>query len=209
MATANPLMEDNYELELSRMREKIKTKFIELIDYLKARESKLLRELDNILTSYLSYRSELDKVNEKKIALETTKTFHQNQLQSSPIKSVHEDCITRVNTELKSIETPIKPKMVRLECDSNKILAELNNLGKLVEKVGGIDYKSKKKPLVSVCDNGNGMGHLNNPLGVTVDNETGNIYIADQFNNCVKVFDRTVKFLFKFGDNEDEGSTYH
>ena len=75
MATANPLREDNYELELSRVREKIKTKFVELIDCLKARESKLLRELDNILASYLSYRSELEKVNEKKIVLETTKHF--------------------------------------------------------------------------------------------------------------------------------------
>ena len=37
MATANPLKEDNYELELSRVREKIKTKFVELIDCLKAR----------------------------------------------------------------------------------------------------------------------------------------------------------------------------
>ena len=65
MATANPLIEDNYELELSRVREKIKTKFVELIDCLKARESKLLRELDNILTSYLSYRSELEKIYQK------------------------------------------------------------------------------------------------------------------------------------------------
>ena len=38
MATANPLREDSYELELSRMREKTKTKFVELIDCLKARE---------------------------------------------------------------------------------------------------------------------------------------------------------------------------
>ena len=67
MATANPLMEDNYELELSRVREKIKTKFAELIDCLKARENELLRELDNILTSYLSHRSELEKVNVSKI----------------------------------------------------------------------------------------------------------------------------------------------
>ena len=43
MATANPLREDNYELELSRVREKIKTKFVELIDYLKAKENELLR----------------------------------------------------------------------------------------------------------------------------------------------------------------------
>ena len=206
MATANPLIEDNYELELSRMREKIKAKFVELIDCLKARENKLLRELDNILASYLSYRSELEKVNEQKIALEATKTFHQNQLQTSPIKSVHEDFIARLNTELESIKTPIEPKMVSLECDSNKMLAELNNLGKLVKKVrSGIDYESKKQPLVSVCEKGKGMEQLYNPRDVTVDNETGNIYIADQYNNCVKVFDSTGKYLFKFGDNEDEG----
>ena len=62
MATANTLMEDNFELELSRVREKIKTIFVELIDCLKARESELLRELDNILTSYLSYRSNWRKL---------------------------------------------------------------------------------------------------------------------------------------------------
>ena len=206
MATANPLREDNYELELSREREKIKSKFIELIDYLKAREDELLRELDNILASYLSYRSELEKVNAKKLALERTKIFHQNEIHISPIKSIHENVLTEVNTELESIETPIEPKMVSFDFDSYKMLAELNNLGKLVEIVrSGIDYKSKKQPLVSVCEKGNGMGQLNCPRGVTVDNHTGNIYIADQYNYCVKVFDRTGKYFFKFGDNEDEG----
>ena len=43
MATAKPLREDNYELELSRVRENIKAKFVELIDCLKARENELLR----------------------------------------------------------------------------------------------------------------------------------------------------------------------
>ena len=214
MATANPLMEDNYELELSRVREKIKTQFVELIDCLKARENKLLRELDNILASYLSYRSELEKVNEQKIALEATKTFLQNQLQTSPINSdnvitqVNTDFIARLNTELKSIETPIEPIMVYFECDSNQMLVELNSLGKLVEKVNGIDYKSKKQPLVGVCEKGKGMGQLYWPFGVTVENKTGNIYIADQYNNCVKVFDKTGKYLFKFGDNEEEGNLY-
>ena len=209
MATANPLREDSNELELSRVREKIKTKFVELIDCLKARESKLLRELDTILTSYFSYRSELEKVDRKKIDLETTKTFLQNQVETSSVKSVHEDFIARVNAELKSIETPIKPQMVSFECDSNKMIAELNNLCKLVEKVrSGIDYKSKKQPLVSVCDKGKGMEQLNCPRDVTVDIETGNIYIADTYNDCLKVFDSTGKYLFKFGDNEGEGKMY-
>ena len=206
MATANPMREDNYELELSRVRENIKTKFVELIDCLKARESDLLRELDNILASYLSYKSELEKVNEKKRDLEITKSFLQNKLPTSPNKSVHGNMISQLNTEINSIETPIEPKMVSFECDSNKMLAELNKLVKLVEKVrGGIDYKSKKQPLVTVCEKGKGMEQLNNPLGVTVDFKTGNIYIADQGNHCVKVFESTGGYLFKFGDNEGEG----
>ena len=94
--------------------------FVELIDCLKARESELLRELGNILTSYLSYRSELEKVNEKKSSLERTKSINQNELLNSPIKSVHENIISQLNTELKSIQTPIEPKMVSFECDSNK-----------------------------------------------------------------------------------------
>ena len=210
MATNIPLIsgerENNCLLELSRVREKIKSKFVELIDSLKARESELLRELDNILASYLSYRSELEKVNEKRIALEATKEFHQNQIPTSPIESFHENVITQVNIELKSIETPTEPKMVTFECDSNKMLAELNKSGKLVEKVrSGIDYENKKQPLVSVCLKGKGKEQLNNPDGVTVDNITGNIYIADCFNNCVKVFDSTGKCLYKFGDKEGEG----
>ena len=83
MATAYPIEagnKDNYEFELSRIRENIKTKFVELIDCLKARESELLRELDNILASYLSYKSELEKVNEKKRDLEKTKVYHQNEI---------------------------------------------------------------------------------------------------------------------------------
>ena len=120
MATANPLREDNYELELCRVRENIKTKFVELIDCLRARESELLREWDNILTSYLSYRSELEKVNEKILALETTKSMHQNELPNSPIKSVHENIISLLNTELKSIETPMEPKMFCLSVTATK-----------------------------------------------------------------------------------------
>ena len=98
--------------------------------------------------------------------------------------------------------------MVSFECDNNNMLAELNSLGKLVVKVSGIDYKSKIQPLVSVCDKGNGIRQLYCPRSVTFDNKTGNIYIADTENNCVKVFDSTGKYLFKFGDNEG-GSKMH
>ena len=44
-----------------------------------------------------------------------------------------------------------------------------------------------------------GMEELNSPQGVTAVNRTGSICIADQCIDCVKVFDSTGKYLFKFG----------
>ena len=207
MATANPpisISEDNFVLELNRVKESIVTKFRELSEHLDEKKSEFLRQIDTILVSYQTYKREFQTANEKKKALETTKAFHQNQLSNSPVKSVHDDCIDLINTQLKSIVTPKQPKLVGFVCDENKLLSEVNELCKLVERVSEIDYKSKTQSIISVCDRGTG-NELNRPYGVTVDHNTGNIYVADWYNNCVKVFDNTAKYLFKFGNGKGEG----
>ena len=207
MATAIPTegdKEDNHLLELKRVREKIKAKFAELADCLKARENQLLLDLDNVIASYLSFQVELETVNEKRGDLETTKVFLENQLLASQTnKAIHLYLISQLTTELTGIKSPIEPKMVSFECDSNQMSAELNKLAKLVEKVRiGIDYKRKKLSLVSVCERGRGIGQRCNPIGMTVDNTTGNIYVADLDNHCVKVFDSNGKYLFQFNDSK-------
>ncbi|KAI6656268.1 Cell surface protein [Oopsacas minuta] len=74
-----------------------------------------------------------------------------------------------------------------------------------LERIFSVDYKSKIQPIVSVCKWGRGLKNLNNPNGVTIDNSTGEIYVADSGNNCVKVFDCNGQIMFKFGDDEGEG----
>ncbi|KAI6655561.1 PEP-CTERM domain protein [Oopsacas minuta] len=73
----------------------------------------------------------------------------------------------------------------------------------------GIDYTSRIQPLVCASKRGEGNDELNCLLFVTVENMTGNIYIADCLNNCVKVFDSTAKYIFKFGDIRGEGKMSH
>ena len=197
--------EDNFELELNRVRELIKLKFVEIIDCCKARESALFIDLDKILYSYHSYRSELRKVDEERIALERSKLFHQNELKISSRKSVHEDCITRVNIELQSIENPVEPPTVTFMCYTKILLAEICKFGKLVEK---INYKSKICPLVSVCKKGKETQQLNKPHGVLVAYKTGNIFVADQFNNLIKVFNNTGHYLYKFGNTKGESMNH-
>ena len=89
-----------------------------------------------------------------------------------------------------------------------------DKLCKLVDTVSEIDYKSKTQSTISVvCDRGTGNGQLNSPLewplGVTVDHSTGNIYVVDRNNKCVKVFDNNAKYVFKFGDSGGEKKMDH
>ena len=78
--------------------------------------------------------------------------------------------------------------MVIFVCNNNKrLLSEIDKLGEYVENIR-IYYKSKVDSVVSVCKRGKGIDQLYNPEGVTIDNTTGMIYVADCRNNCVKVF---------------------
>ena len=205
MATANPISEDNFVLELNRVKENVVSRFREISEHLDEKKNELLRQIDTILVSYQSYKQEFETVNEKKKDLEKTKLYHENELVNSPIKSVHDNFIVVIKTELEAIVTPKQPKLVGFVCDEKKLVSEVNKLCKLVERVSEIDYKNKTQSIISVCDRGTGNEQLDHPEGVTVDHNTGNIYVADYSNDCVKLFDNTAKYLFKFENGKREG----
>ena len=137
MATANPLGEDTFDLEINRVRRKIKAKFIDLIDCLKARENELLRQLNSILVSYHLYRSELERFHEKIRDLENKQNALTGIVSTSSAKNMHESMLLQISTEMKSMWTPslIEPKIVTFECGSYKMITELIKLGKFVEKL--------------------------------------------------------------------------
>ena len=192
---------NNLEIELNRVKEKIRIKFSEMLECLKKREDKLINEIDKILVVYHSYRYEGEKR-----YLEDMRTMLKNQLEASTsIKSFQLFLLQQTETQINAISIPTEPKMVSFECDNSNIVEELSGLGKLIEKVVSIDYSCKLKPLLSMCEIRNGKEQLCNSHGLCVDNTNGNIYVADQLNNCIKVFSSCGEFLFKFGDTGEEG----
>ena len=212
MATATPLKkenrEDKFELELSRVRERIGSVFDELVECLESEKKDLFNQLDNILARYLSYKHESDELRKRKVELERLRLLQHQEQFSTCVKHLQDSILKQIDTELETIVMPVKSKLVRFVCDKNALLVEVMKLCKLVETVSEIDYKSKTQSIISVCDRGCGNEQLNKPLGVTVDHSTGNIYVADQCNKCVKVFDNTAKYLFKFGVRV-EGNMYN
>ena len=209
MATVNPEDtddRDNFVTELHRVKENVRIQFLELRDRLNERETELLRRLDDIISCYQSYRIGV----EKKRDIEVTRSAIINlKTTCSFSKNFNQNILKQLNEEIETLKNPIKPNLVRLECDNDRLLAVVNETCKLVETVGGeTDYTSITQPVVAVCERGSGDEQLYYPSGVTVDNTTGNIYIADCLNDSVKVFDTFAKFLFRFGDKNGEGTMY-
>ena len=213
MATADPVevreREDDFELELKRVRENVKRTFVELFECLKRRVNELLSELDKILESYHCYRNEIVKVTQQRKELEKMKQRSEQELQTSTFKGLIERHLIEIKKELNLIAEPTQPQMVRFVCDNKKSwMSEIDELGEYVESIMRIDYKSKVHSVVSVCERGEGIDQLYDPRGVTVDNTTGMIYVADRENNCVKVFDNTGKYLSQIGDSTGDGKMY-
>ena len=214
MATAYPQAtehgDDNFVLELNREKDKVRTRFIELREILTETEKKLMKALNDILSSYNSYQTEIKRMNEQKLDIANIRNALMTVVPTSPpLKSFHEKILQDLNEQLKQLRTPVKPKLVSFVCDKEKLLTEVNELCKLVERVSEIDYKSKTQSIISVCDKGTGNEQLNYPWGVIVNHNTGDIYVADFYNHCVKVFDNTAKYLSKFGDGKGEGKMSH
>ena len=147
MATADPIMEDNYGLELSCVRNNIITTFREFSECLKEREQVLLKELDDILGCYHSYKLEIEKMREKKTALEHTKSFIAQQPNLSPIQNIHEEFMARLfpTENLQAIQIPKQPQMrYFVPVTINILLDEVKRLGQLVERelTSKVDYNS-------------------------------------------------------------------
>ena len=199
--------DDNFILELNRVKEKVRTRFIELRECLSERESELMKELNDIVSSYKCYLREIGKINEQKRDIENVRNANIGVVTSSAVvRSCQEKMLQELNEQLEKLEIPVKPKLVIFVCEERELLVQLSKLCKLVEVVSEIDYKSKTQSVMSVCDVGSGNEQLDRATGVTVDHKTGNIYIADTYNHCVKVFNNSCKFVFMFGDKPGEAN---
>ena len=74
MATAYPqateYADDNFVFELKREKDKVRIRFIELRKILTEIENKLMKALNDILSSYNSYPTEVKRMNEQKLDIE-------------------------------------------------------------------------------------------------------------------------------------------
>ena len=209
-ALAGPFEEASFENEISKAKKEIETRFRELIDCLRERERILLNELEEILNSY---KRERDKQKQSIAELEKVLNYSKETFQSNDLKQFQDSIVKQITEKRKEFESELKSRHLILDFDKT-VLALAATVGKLtvtdstsvVPRLPVADYKGKVTPVLRVGGTaGSEEGQFYNPFGVAVHYQTGNIYVGEQSNNRVQVFDKDGKYLSKFGDRDGAG----
>ena len=135
--------------------------------------------------------------------------FTQETITSEMLRVCHDSMVETARKRLKEIESELSSKQISFDSDST-LLDRISHFGKItVSPVDSclpvVGYKEKVRPVVSIGSSGSSEGQFNLPFGVVSDYRTNNIYVGDQSNNRVQVFDEDGKYLFKFGDMNGPG----
>ena len=212
MATADVFSseENAFEVQISKVQKEIETHFCQLSDCLKERKRKLLKELEEIINSY---KRERDKHKQSLTELERMLQCTKNELKSENLKEIQSSFIEQLSKKRKEFESQSESKHISLDFDKT-ILELAGTIGRLtvtnstsvVSSLPVLDYEGKVTPVLSIGGTSGGKeGQFSSPWGVAVHYQTGNIFVADQCNNRVQVFDKDGKYLYKFGDRDGAG----
>ena len=174
------------------------------------RERQLLNELEEILNNY---KRERDEHKQSLTELETGLNLVKENFQSNDLKQFQEFMIEKITEKRKEFDSHFKSKQISLDFDKT-ILELAGTIGRLtvtnytsvVSSLPVVDYEGNVTPVLSIGGtSGDKEGQFSHPWGVAVHYQTGNIFVADQNNHRVQVFDKNGKHLFKFGDRGGAG----
>ena len=215
MATALIASEDaNFETQISEVKNEIESRFRELISCVTKREKELLNQLEEILNNY---KRERDKHKQSLTELETGLNLVKENFKSNDLKHLQDSMIEQIREKRKEFESQFESKHISLDFD--KTILELagtigrltvNNSTSVVSSLPVVDYEGKVTPVLSIGGTSGGKeGQFSSPWGVAVHYQIGNIFVADQGNNRVQVFDKDGKYLYKFGDRDGAGKMHY
>ena len=212
MATADVVSpeDDDFEIQISKVQKEIETHFCQLIDCLKERKRKLLNELEEMLNSH---KREINKHKQPITELERVLQYTKNEIKSENLREIQSSIIEQLSEKRKEFEYQFESKHISFDFDKT-ILELAGTIGRLtvtnstsvVSSLPVVDYEGKVTPVLSIGGTSGGKeGQFSNPWGVEVYYQTGNIFVADQYNHRVQVFDKDGKYLYKFGDRDGAG----
>ena len=207
MATANiPTETESFDDHLSQIKIQIERYFLLLLNSLKKRERELLTELEEIASRH---KREKEQHKQSLSEIEFMLKQAQENIHSNVLKETQTGIVKMLEQQQREIEAKFNCKRPLFDFD-NTLLDRIKGIkintvfNPKDSTLPFVDYKNKVKPVLSIGRAGKTEGQFNLPWGVETDRKTDNIYVVDQCNSRVQVFNKEGKYLSQFGTGKME-----
>ena len=176
-----------------------------LVLFLEQRRVQLLTELRETREEMGANRVARQQM-EQQIA--ETRAFLEGQMTHNELHSMQEKMVADLETKMAQLQANAPPPQeVRFLCDTRDLEEHIAHLGEIVRlDVPPIppmpeipNYATFQQPIVAVGKHGSAPGELNWPYGVSIELESGHIYVADMNSKRIQIFSQTGDYLNQFG----------
>ena len=172
--------------------------FETLINQLIARRDALLHKLSQLREDYTNKETtRLEAIRELE---KTRKQLEEMSLKVNKNIPIHQQATQLYQEGLDSLETPTKLPYPLFQCDTlTTLLSAVSEFGDVLEWEVP-DYSLKKEPILTAGKKGKGKKELD-AMGLFLDEDTQQIYIADFGNSRVQVMLLQGEFITSFGQD--------
>ena len=182
--------------QVEREKEKTRDTFQQLHSLLVVREGALLRELDGVV---VEARQDLKEKREVLQELQTAKESAEQKLTKNILKDVLEKHLRNLEDNIREeLSKPLNVTCVEVEWKREQLeqsIVELSKVIRMKERPFRTeDYSLKLRPVW--YHEGTASSVIKNPHQLSIDTESGNIFVADYATNKIQVFDNTGHYLY-------------
>ncbi|KAI6654949.1 E3 ubiquitin-protein ligase TRIM71 [Oopsacas minuta] len=182
---------DRLREEIRQKRTEVKVKFADFREALDKKEVEIYERLDSILLKVIKpvthTRAIIEQLIEGTAAVEGK--FEHNELHR-----FRTETLERIEQEIQELE-----ERPLAEIPSAKLKWDLNLLDRTIMEVcqvveGPCPYEERGVVMMACGDKGSGEEEIFTPTGVAIDEENGDIYVADCNMNRIQIFSDTGKY---------------
>ena len=198
---------DSFLRQVARARERIGVKFRRAHQVLQEREAALLLELQQLEDRYSG-----EGVAEQIREITASKEQLMARMKRNENQPTLKESVALLDARMRELEVSLGTVKDRLGSVAFEWDGELERMlsGTGVIRMGAVlDYKKKGKPVLVACKHRETDiptdGVLDFVTSIVICPQSENVYISDDYN-CIQVFNKSLKFLFKFSDELDSPS---
>ena len=130
-----------------------------------------------------------------------TRTLLEEQLTHNRLHSVHGRIVAELEaTRAEIVANAPPPQELEFLCDTRDTEERIARLGEIVQlDIPTVPkYAAFLQPSVAVGKEGRAPGELYWPRGVTIEQSSGHIYVADMHNSRIQIFSETGEYINQF-----------